>query len=298
MIGRRRCVATATAVLAAWRTGRATAATQGVFDGLPDVFRQIEAGVGGRLGVAVHDSYGGYVTGYRTAERFPIASTYKLLAAGAVLAATDAGRERLDRHVQLTAADLVAYSPVTELHAGKDGMTVAALCSAAVVQSDNTAGNLLMRLVGGPTGLTAYLRTIGDGVTCLDRIEPVLNEAIPGDVRDTTSPAAMLHDLMALTLGPALSVSAKERLIGWLRASRTGATRLQARLPPGWTAGDRTGTADHGTSNDVGLLWPPNQDPPVLVAAFLTESPADGSSRDGALASVGSAIALAMGRRS
>lgn len=316
MIGRRRWLGGATVALAGWETGAARARAQGGFDGLASAFARIEAERGGRLGVAVLDTSvmpsgdervqarsslrdgslrdgGGRRVGHRRDERFPMGSTYKVLAAGAVLARADAGRDNMDRLIRFTREDLVTYSPVTEARAGGDGMTLAALCEATMTTSDNTAGNLLLDVLGGPAGLTAYLRALGDGVTRLDRMETALNEARPGDPRDTTSPAAMLADLHALTLGDALSAPARERLQGWLRDNKTGGARLRAKLPPGWRAGEKTGTAANGTSNDVGLLWPPGGGAPVLVAAYLTQGPADGAVRDAALADVGAAIAAA-----
>lgn len=222
-------------------------------------------------------------------------STYKLLAAAAVLARTDAGKDSLDRRIPYTRADLVAYSPVTQLHADH-GLTLSELCEAAVTLSDNTAGNLLLGALGGPAGLTGFLRALDDQQSRLDRTEPKVNEARPGDARDTTTPAAMLWDIRAVTVGTALSVPARTTLQGWLRAGKTGGARLRARLPAGWSAGEKTGTADHGTSNDVGLLWPPNDRKPILIAAFMTESPADGAGRDAALAAVGAAVANALAR--
>lgn len=305
MIGRRRlfgCGAAAGAALAGLGGARETSAAtarareDGGFTGLPATFARIEAARGGRLGVAVLDTGDGRRAGHRPDERFPLGSTFKLLAAGAVLARADAGQDSMQRRIRFTRDDLVSYSPVTETQVGGDGMTLAALCEAAVTVSDNTAGNLLLGVLGGPAGLTAALRAIGDGVTRLDRREPDLNEARPGDPRDTTSPAAMLADLQALALGPALFPSSREALQGWLRRNRTGDARLRARLPQGWQAGEKTGSSAHGTSNDVGLLWPPGGAAPVLVAAYLTEGAADGAVRDAALADVGAAVAAAWTR--
>ncbi|MBO1078935.1 class A beta-lactamase [Roseomonas haemaphysalidis] len=259
--------------------------------GLAADFARIERQIGGRLGVAVLGT-GGRV-GHRVDERFPLGSTYKLLAAAGVLARVDAGQDRLDRRIRFSRADLVTYSPATEQHAGGPGMTLDAVCEAAMILSDNTAGNLLFDALGGPAGLTAWLRGLGDGMTRLDRIETALNEATPGDPRDTTSPAAMLGNLQKLLLGDALSAASRDRLAGWLRNNRTGDARLRARLPPGWQAGEKTGTSSHGTSNDVGLLWPPGGGKPVLVAAFITECPAPPARRDAALAEVGALVAAA-----
>ena len=180
-------------------------------DALQGEFARIEAKSGGRLGVAVLDTRDGSRTGHRADERFAMCSTFKLLAGAAVLARHDAGKEQLDRRIRYGAKDLVTYSPVTEKHVAT-GMTLAELCDAAIALSDNTAGNLLLAALGGPEGLTAFARTLGDGVTRLDRIEPALNEAAPGDPRDTTTPAAMAANIRALVLGDALSAPSREQL--------------------------------------------------------------------------------------
>nr|WP_254453699.1 class A beta-lactamase [Siccirubricoccus sp. G192] len=225
---------------------RGARAAGDVFGALPATLARIEAASGGRLGVAVLDTLTDTRSGHRTDERFPMCSTFKLLAAGAVLARADAGRERLDRRIRFGRGDLVVYSPVTQERVGGDGMSLAELCAAAMTLSDNTAGNLLLASMGGPAGLTAYLRSLGDTVTRLDRIEPELNEAIPDDPRDTTTPAAMLANLQALALGPALSAGSREQLVGWLLGNRTGDTRLRAGLPDGWRTGDKTGSGGEG----------------------------------------------------
>jgi beta-lactamase class A len=262
--------------------------------GMAAAFGGIEERVGGRLGVAVLETGSGRMTGRRLEERFPMASTFKALLAGAVLARADAGLDRLDRRIRFSRDDLVAWSPVTERALGDDGMTLEALCEATVTTSDNAAANLLLGAVGGPAGLTAYLRGLGDDVTQLDRTEPSLNEARPGDPRDTSSPAATAATLQRLALGNALSPPSREKLQRWLRDNRTGGTRLRAGLPAGWEIGDRTGTARNGTSNVIAVLWPP-RGAPLVVAAFLTGSGAAPAARDAALAEVGAAIAAGIG---
>ena len=295
MIGKRQWIGGAALALGGF-AGLMRAQAAGGFAELSSHFARIEAARGGRLGVAVLDTASGYWAGYRQDELFPIASTYKLLVAAAVLARADAGLDSLERRIRFTREDLVTYSPVTEKQVGGDGMTLTALCEAAIIISDNTAGNLLFDAVGGPAGLTAWLRTLGDRVTRLDRKETALNEARPGDPRDTTSPAAMLADLHALALGSILSKSAREALQGWLRGNKTGEARLRARLPQGWSAGEKTGSAENGTSNDVGLFWPPDGAAPVLVAAYLTGGSAGSAIRDAALADVGAAVAEAFAK--
>lgn len=261
---------------------------------LAAAFARIERESGGRLGVAVRDTGAGLRAGHREDERFPLCSTFKLVAAAAVLARVDAGRERLDRRVAIPPRDgLVTYSPVTERHAGEE-MTLEALCEAAMVLSDNTAGNLLLEAIGGPAGLTDFARSLGDPVTRLDRIEPFLNESAPGDPRDTTSPAAMLETVRRLALGDALAAGSREKLVAWMVGNRTGDARLRAGVPAGWRVGDKTGTGDRGTANDVGVIWPPGR-PPVVVAVYLTETEAAPAVRNGAHAAVARAVVAALG---
>lgn len=247
---------------------------------------------GGQLGVAILDTVGGRRINHRGEERFPMCSTFKWLAAALVLARVDRGEERLDRRVGFDAKDLVSYSPVTEKHAGAPGMTVAELCDAAVTLSDNTAGNLLLASFGGPAALTAFARSIGDTRTRLDRIEPELNEALPGDPRDTTTPAAMLGDLRELLLGDTLSPASRAQLTAWLVANKTGDARLRAGVPADWRAGDKTGTSNsRGATNDVAILWPPGRGPLLVAAYYIDAVAATPEQRSAVLADVGRIVA-------
>ncbi|ACE98926.1 Beta-lactamase [Rhodopseudomonas palustris TIE-1] len=261
-------------------------------DALADMCARLEAGSGGRLGVGVLDTASGRMIGHRLDERFPMCSTFKVLAAGLVLARVDRKQEKLDRRVSYAKSNLVTYSPATEKHV-EDGMTIAELCEAAITLSDNTAANLLLASFGGPAGLTAFARSLGDETTRLDRIETELNEALPGDPRDTTSPRAMAQDLRALTLGDALSPASRAQLITWLKANTTGGTRLRAGVPPGWTVGDKTGTGSRGTANDIAVLWPP-QRAPLIVTVYLTGATVVRDQQNKIIADVGAAVADAM----
>jgi beta-lactamase class A len=247
---------------------------------------QLERRHGGRLGVAVLDTGTGRRMAHRADERFPMCSTFKFLAAACVLARVDHKEESLERRVVFAPSDLVTYSPATEKRAGGEGMTVAELCEAAMTLSDNTAGNLLLASFGGPAGLTAFARSIGDSMSRLDRIETALNEAIPGDLRDTTTPVSMLHNLNKLVLEPTLSEASRNQLIAWLVGNKTGNTRLRAGFPGAWRIGDKTGAGDNGTTNDIAVIWPANR-APVLVTAYLTGSPKSADDRNAVIAEVG-----------
>ena len=170
-------------------------------------------------------------------------------------------------------------------------MTLAEICEAAMTRSDNTAGNLLLAAIGGPPGLTAFARGLGDQVTRLDRNEPSLNEALPDDPRDTTTPNAMASNLQTLVLGTAaLSAASREQLTAWLIANKTGDTRLRAGFAKDWRVGDKTGAGDRGTNNDVAVVWPPGR-APVILAVYLTGASVPAAQQNATIASVARAVA-------
>jgi beta-lactamase class A len=246
---------------------------------------QIEAEVGGRLGVAVLDSATGQLTGHRLDERFPLCSTFKWLLAATVLHQVDSGRLALNQRVQVRRADLIPNSPVTTRRVGGSGMSLAELCEATVTTSDNTAANLVLPLLGGRDAVNAFARVLGDTSTRLDRDEPMLNDAQTGDPRDTTTPRGMATSLRAAVLGDTLSAASRSRLQAWMLGAITGPRRLRAGLPPGWRIGHKTGTGDHGSTNDVGALWPPKR-APLVITAFLTDTTAPRERCEAALAAV------------
>jgi beta-lactamase class A len=251
---------------------------------------QIETASGGRLGVSLLDMKAAELTQHRGDERFPMCSTFKVLAAAAVLKKADPKLAGLNRRVSISTADIVENSPVTSEHVGTEGLSLRQLCDAALTRSDNTAGNLLLNEIGGTSGLTNFARTLGDKVTRLDRTEPTLNEATPGDPRDTSTPNAMMSNLKKLLLGDVLIPPARAQLTEWMIANKTGDTRLRAGLPVGWRVGDKTGAGDHGTTNDIAVIWPPGR-PPLIVAVFLTGATVDASGRNQAIAGVGREMA-------
>jgi beta-lactamase class A len=220
-------------------------------------------------------------------------STFKLLAVAATLQRIDQGNESLQRRIPISQADLTTNSPVTTTRVSSDGMSVAELCEAAMIVSDNTAAKLLVLNLGGPAAITAYARSLGDSYTRLDRNEPEVNQSTPGDPRDTTTPAAMLNDLYALTLEDALLPSSRDLLVGWLVNNQSGRARLRAGVPSTWRVGDKTGAGDHHTTNDIGILWPPSRKP-LLACVYLTESPRPADQRSAAVASVARAVAAAI----
>jgi beta-lactamase class A len=252
---------------------------------------ELESKNGGRLGVAALDLESGRRIGHRADERFAMCSTFKYLAAACVLARVDRGEERLDRAVNVAQSDLVTYSPVVEKHVGST-ITVAELCDAAITLSDNAAGNLLLASFGGPAGLTDFLRSIADGVSRLDRWEPDLNEARKGDLRDTTTPGAMLDTMNKLVLGDVLTPGSRRQLEDWLVANTTGGKRIRAGVPEGWRVGDKTGTGSNGATNDVAVLWPPGRKP-ILLTVYYAEADIAQGKRDNVVAEAARLVSAA-----
>lgn len=251
----------------------------------------IEARRGGRLGVAALDTRDGKVIEHRGFERFPMCSTFKFLLVAGILSSADAGQETLDRVVHYTQADLLDYAPITRAHLGAGGMTVRSLCAAAIEYSDNTAANLLLDVLGGPAAVSRYARSVGDRLTRLDRNEPSLNTAIPGDVRDTTTPKAMVADMRAILLGAAaLTPASRNQLEAWMVGNTTGGNSLRRGLPSAWRIGDKTGSGEHGATNDIAICRPADR-APILVAAYFVGSSASSADRYSALAAVGRIVA-------
>jgi beta-lactamase class A len=250
----------------------------------------IEEREGGRLGAAVVDAENGWTLEHRADERFPMCSTFKLLAAAATLRLVDDGTERLDRFVAYGARDLLEYAPIAKTHLASGGMTLTDLCAAAIDWSDNTAANLVLAAIGGPAGFTQFVHSLGDSVTRLDRNEPDLNTATPGDDRDTTSPRAMAEDMRQVLLGDVLSEASRRQLEAWLIDDKVGDKRLRAGLPLDWRIGDKTGSGDHGTANTIAIIRPPER-APIIATVYYTESSAPMEVRNAIHREIGALIA-------
>ncbi|WP_308290626.1 class A beta-lactamase [Streptomyces marispadix] len=244
--------------------------------------RRLENEHSARVGVFAHDTHSGRTVRHRSDERFPLCSTWKPLAAAALLRGgeregdADGGGDVLAERVRYSKSDLVEHSPVTGNRKHLDqGMTLGQLCDAAVRFSDNTAANLLLRELGGPAAITRFCRSLGDEVTRLDRTETELNSAEPWRKTDTTSPRAVARTYMRLTLGDALDRSGRRQLTAWLRGNTTGDRSLRAGLPEEWTVAEKTGSGAYGTNNDVGIAWTARERKPVVLAVLTTKKSAD-----------------------
>ncbi|CDG21340.1 Beta-lactamase [Xenorhabdus poinarii G6] len=224
----------------------------------------------GRLGVVLIDTSDHSTITYRANERFPLCSTSKLMAVSALLKKSETNAHLLNQRVHYQQSDLIEYSPVTEKHL-KDGMTFGELSAATLQYSDNTAMNLLLNQLNGPHEVTKFARTIGDNHFRLDRPEPALNSAVPGDKRDTSTPQAMADSLYHLALGHALATTQREQLTVWLKGNTTGNTSIRAGVPNDWLVGDKTGRCDYGTTNDIAVIWPTAKRTPLVLATYFTQ---------------------------
>ncbi|WHZ02884.1 class A beta-lactamase [Neobacillus sp. YX16] len=250
-------------------------------------FAELESKFDARLGVYAIDTSTNRTVSYRPNERFAYASTYKALAAGALL--QHYSIDQLDELVTYKSEDIVSYSPVTELHVDT-GMTLWEVIEAAVRYSDNTAGNLLLEKLGGPEGFETTLRQIGDNVTQVDRYEPDLNSAVPGDKRDTSTPKSLATSLQAFAVSDFLPTEKRKILTDWMRGNTTGDALIRAGAPTGWEVDDKSGAGSYGTRNDIAIVWPPNRAP--IVIAVLSSRSTQNAAYDNALVAEAAKVAL------
>ncbi|WP_284760538.1 class A beta-lactamase [Curtobacterium sp. MEB011] len=255
--------ASAPASAAASAPGAAAPATDPATDpATARAFASLERRYDARLGVAAVDTGSGRTLVHRAGERFAFASTVKVFIAAAVLdGSSDAD---LATVVHYDRGDLLEYAPVTSEHVDT-GMTVRELIDAALRSSDNTAANLLVERLGGPDAVERWLRGIGDRTTSVDRVEPDLNQATPGDRRDTTTPERFAADLRAVLLGDVLDAADRRVLRDAMLGNTTGDATIRAGVDPSWRVADKTGTASYGVRNDIAVVTPPGRAPIVLV---------------------------------
>jgi beta-lactamase class A len=289
MLDRRTFVAAALAAGACARAAPSPAAR----DDVAARFETIRAtlGPGGRLGVAAIETGSGRALRFDADSPYAMASTFKLPLAAFVLSLADRGELSLREELPFGPDDPLPNSPTVEAALAEGRLEILRLAAAIVERSDNSAANLLLRRTGGPEALTRFIRAQGDRVTRLDRYEMELNSNLPGDPRDTTSPAAMAGLARTLVVGGALSRESRNYLSGWLTRSVPGLDRLKAGFPvPPWLVGHKTGTGANGAVNDVAVAWRSGK-PPVVVACYQSGGDAGAPARAAAHASVARLVA-------
>lgn len=256
----------------------------------------IQARVGGRIGACMLDTQSQLELAFNAPERFAMCSTFKLMLVAAILKRVEAGALALDGRLPVREQDMVPYAPITSKHVPAGSMTVLDLCAAAVTVSDNAAANILLQPLGGPAALTQFLRDSGDQVTRLDRTEVELNANLPGDLRDTTAPQAMVGSMQKVLVGEVLAPQSRQQLIAWMQQSTTGLNRLRAGVPADWRPGDKTGNGRNGAANDLLVAWPPGRSA-VIAAVYMSESLQAVSALDQAHAEIGGLFAAAVARQ-
>lgn len=271
-----------------------TAAEQAAQDDADKQLAAIETRLGGRLGVSVLDTETNISLGARETERFALGGTVNALIVGFALSKVDQSAEKLDRRITFGKDAVVAGSPVTEPHAGGDGMTVSELCRAAIVDGDTTAANLLLDAVGGPKAVTAWLRSTGDTETRVDRRAGEPDDGKVDAARDTTTPDSMLDTIGLLTLGNTLSDTSRALLTDWMVAAKSGDARLRAGFAKDWKVGNITSTGKDGAAADIAVIWPPERGP-ILVTAYIAEAKLTGADLDAAFAGVAKIVAGMVG---
>jgi len=246
----------------------------------------LEANSKGRLGVFAVDTANSKQIQYRTDERFPMGCTSKVMGVAALLKQAMTNHTLLNQKITYTEKEVetAGWAPVTSKHLNT-GMTMLELCKAAIMQSDNLAMNLIMKKIGGPKAVNDFARSIGDSQFRLDRWYPEEASAIPGDLRDTSTPKAMVNSFKSLLIGKSLAPMQRKLLLSWLIKSTTGYSRIRAGIPKGWVVGDKTGSGDYGTTNDIAIIWPPGCSP-IILGIYFTQDKKDAHRRNDVLASV------------
>lgn len=225
-------------------------------------FAQLERDYSAKLGVYAFDTETNKEVLYRADERFLYCSTSKALLAGIVLQKNSL--EQLKQVVKYSQDDILSYAPVTKEHV-EQGMTLEEICIAALRFSDNTAANLLFKHIGGPAGFKSALNRLGDNITEPVRLEPHLNEVIPGDKSDTSTPRQLAIDLQAYTTGNVLTEDKRKMLIEWMTGNATGKKMIRAGAPADWIVADKSGSGSYGTRNDIAIVIPPNRKPIIIT---------------------------------
>ena len=248
---------------------------------------EIEAIHGGEIGFSAINTFDNKRLEHNANERFPMCSTYKFILVAAVLKESMKDKAFLQKQLLYNQDELITYSPVTKENLS-DGMTIEALCYAAIL-SDNTAANLLTKELGGIASINNFARSIDDASFRLDRVEPDVNTAIPGDLLDTTTAHAMTNDLQSIVLGNVLDFMMREKIQKWLIDNTTGNARIRAATPENWSVGDKTGTCSYGTTNDIAIIWPKDC-APIAISIFFTQPMQNASPKNQVIEKVTEAV--------
>lgn len=232
--------------------------------------KELESKTPGRLGIFAINTENGQIIEYRANEVFPTGCTSKVMGVSAVLKKSMSDPSLISTKIKYSVNDLAQWSPVTGKYVS-EGMTIKALCAASISFSDNTAMNLLLKHIGGVQGMNDFAKSIGDSSFRQDNDWPA--EAYSGGVnnlKDSSTPKAMVESLRKLTLGDILGRPQRDLLTTWLIDTNTGSARIRSAIPNGWVVGNKTGTGGvFGSTNDLAIIWPSKHEP-LLIGVYYT----------------------------
>ena len=248
-----------------------------------DFFHSIEKSTKSKIGIYAVNTSNGELILQRENERFPMGCTSKVVGVGAVLYKSMSDKSLLAKKISYTKKDLVVWSPITEKHT-HTGMTVAELCAAAIQYSDNTAMNLLVKELGGLQAMNDFARKLKNQSFRQDHGWPEeANSGGPENKFDTATPKDMANTLRKLLFTQILAAKQRALLLSWLKPNTTGNARIRAGVPKNWVVADKTGTSAYGTTNDLGVTWPPHC-APIILSIYYTSDHADAMKREYILA--------------
>lgn len=258
------------------------------YSSLSPKVQQLEVELNGKIGISIYDTSNNSNWHYNGERRFPLMSTFKTLACAKLYSDVEKGAITLSHSNKVAETSLVTWSPVTKKLIGQP-FTLKQSCAATMLMSDNTAANYILSAIGGPAALTEFMREIGDNVTRLDRIEPELNEATPGDIRDTTTPNAMVKSLHTLLFQNVLSPPSKKQLLQWMIDNKITGNLFRSVLPKSWKIADRSGSGGYGSRAINAIIWP-NQDSALIISIYITQSNVSFAKQNQTIADIGKMI--------
>ena len=258
---------------------------------------QIAAAAKGRVGVAAVVLETGATVSLNPHDHFPMQSVYKLPIGMAVMKQVDAGKVRLDQKVRVTKDDFIgraAHSPIRDKYPNGTELTVNELMGWMLVESDGTASDVLMKLIGGPETIQAFLTELGIKDMIVLDTEKAFGQDHSLQFRNWATPEAAVVLLRALHERRGLSESSQMLLLKYMTESRPGAKRLKGLLPAGTIVAHKTGTSgtENGitaATNDIGIVTLPNGRH-LAIAVFVADSAADEATREGVIAKIAKAV--------
>ena len=263
---------------------------------LRDRIAQISQAARGRVGVKATVLETGESVTLNGDRQFPMQSVYKFPIGMTVLAQVDRGKLKLDQQVRVETSDFVSdlqHSPIRDENPQGVELSLAELLKYMVSESDGTACDVLLKLVGGPEVVTQYLRDLGVNGIVVAHTEKEIGQDKAVQYRNYASPNAAVVLLRALHEGQGLSESSQALLRKLMTQTPTGLQRIKGLLPDGTVVAHKTGTSRTvdgvtAATNDVGLVTFPNGRH-MAIAVFVSDSGANNATREEVIAKVAKA---------